>query len=267
MFAKFQLDISNYFYNSHINKPEYLQAGNEIYKSFGEESYRCLKAFICENGTIDGTALKEHWFGIAPADIFVSHSHRDLNKVKAFAGWLYNNLGLTAFIDSCTWGYADELLKLLDNKYCWNKHSKTYNYTIRNYTTSHVHMMLSTALTEMIDNTECLIFYKTPNSIKISEEIQSTKSGKKSETISPWIYHELSTSSMIRQQSPQRASAILEHRAHFAQESLNISYHVEKALKEMIMINEEDLGAWEKTQHVFEHPLDTLYKMKIKTKS
>lgn len=264
MFAKFQLDISDYFYNSQINRPENIQTGNKISNCFGEESYRCMKGFICDNGKIDGTALKEHWFGIAAADIFISHSHKDLNKVKAFAGWLYRNFGLKAFIDSCTWGYVDDLLKLLDDQYCWNKNSETYNYTIRNYTTSHVHMMLATALTEMIDNTECLMFYKTPNSIKISEEIQNTKSGKRNETISPWIYHELSISSMMRQKNPIRTSALLEHRAEFAQNSLQIVYNVEKALQELIVINEKDLEVWKTTQHIPEHPLDTLYELNTK---
>lgn len=143
MFAKFQLDISDDFYNSQINRPENIQTGNEISNCFGEESYSCMKEFICDNGEINGTALKEHWFKVNTADIFISHSHRDINKVRAFAGWLYHNFGLEAFIDLCTWGYADDLLKLLDDQYCWNKNSETYNYSLRNYTTSHVHMMLA----------------------------------------------------------------------------------------------------------------------------
>ena len=46
--------------------------------------------------------------------IFISHSHKDINKVIAFAGWLKTNFGLEAFIDSCSWGYCDELLKIID---------------------------------------------------------------------------------------------------------------------------------------------------------
>lgn len=71
-----------------------------------------MKEFICDNGEIKGTALKEHWFKVNTADIFISHSHRDINKVRAFAGWLYHNFGLEAFIDSCTWGYADDCQSL-----------------------------------------------------------------------------------------------------------------------------------------------------------
>ena len=63
--------------------------------------------------------------------------------------------GLTAFIDSCIWGHSDKLLKIIDNKYCRNS-DDSYNYTARNFSTSHVHMMLMTALNKMIDKTECL---------------------------------------------------------------------------------------------------------------
>jgi hypothetical protein len=51
-------------------------------------------------------------------------------------------------------------------------------------------MMLSTALSMMIDKAECLFFLNTPNSIQATEAIDRTKS--------PWIYHEISISSLIR---------------------------------------------------------------------
>lgn len=260
MFEKFQLNISDDFYHSQIDKPEYIKLGNEMYHSFGKESHDCLMSFIYENGKIDGTALKEHWFRIQPADIFISHSHKDIDKVKAFAGWLNHNFGLKVFIDSCAWGYADDLLKLIDDKYCFIQDSNAYNYTLRNYTTSYVHMMLSTALTEMIDHTECLLFYKTPNSIVMSEEIQNIEYEKKDRTISPWIYHELSISTMIRKQLPERLGTGL--RTNLAQESCEIQLVVEEALKEMIVIYQDDLMEWEKTKQQSKHALDTLYKIK-----
>lgn len=56
---------------------------------------------------------------------------------------------------------------------------KTYDYNLRNYTTSHVHMMLATALTEMIDNTECIMFYNTPNSVLLADDLQKIKMKRK----------------------------------------------------------------------------------------
>lgn len=183
MFAKFNYIPSNSFYNMELNKCQPL--GCSIYSKHENEVKECLSEFITEDGIINGTALKEHWFSISKKDVFISHSHKDINKVKAFAGWLNQTFGLEAFIDSCAWGYCDDLLRKIDDKYCYNAKTNTYNYNLRNYTTSHVHMMLSTALTEMIDNTECIIFFNTPNSINLSEELDNVK-GKQS-TISPWI--------------------------------------------------------------------------------
>lgn len=81
-----------------------------------------------------------------------------LIKLKHLLDSLHDCFGLEAFIDSCSWGYCDDLLNKIDKKYCYDSKKKTYDYHLRNYTTSHVHMMLSTALAEMMDNTECIIF-------------------------------------------------------------------------------------------------------------
>jgi len=59
------------------------------------------------------------------------------------------------------------------------KDGKIYDYELRNYTTSHVHMMLSTALTEMIDNTECIMFYNTSLSVSLVDDLQTIKNAKK----------------------------------------------------------------------------------------
>lgn len=168
MFSKFNYSPSPAFYNSTLNR--FLAKGNEIFEKHEEEVQDCLSRYITEDGIINGSDLKEHWFSISEKDIFISHSHKDINKVKAFAGWIYETFGLEAFIDSCSWGYCDDLLRKIDNRYCYNTKTKTYNYKLRNYTTSHVHMMLSTALTEMMDKTECIIFFNTPNSINMETE-------------------------------------------------------------------------------------------------
>ena len=214
---------------------------------------------ITEDGVINGSDLKEHWFSISDKDIFISHSHKDINKVKAFAGWLYDTFGLEAFIDSCSWGYCDKLLKKIDNKYCYNPKSKTYDYDLRNYTTSHVHMMLSTALAEMLNKTECVIFFNTPNSISMSDEL--TKIKKSEATLSPWIYYELSMMTLIKSTQPRKI--ILEHSAY---SDINIKYDVSKILKELTQINDTTLLSWRDKWNncstmCKEEPLDVLYEI------
>ena len=262
MFSKFNYSPSDYFYNSTLNR--FLTAGSEIYNRHGEEVQRCLSEYITEEGIINGTDLKEHWFAISPKDIFISHSHKDLNRVKAFAGWLYEKFGLEAFIDSCSWGYCDELLKKIDDRYCYQPKKGTYSYEMRNYTTAHVHMMLSTALTEMLDKTECVIFFNTPNAINMSEEIDNIK--KHEQTMSPWIYHELVMTTMLRPKQPDRAKQIIEHFEQRAEASLKVQYDVSKALEQMVQLSDDALVDWDQrwSQYpvkVKEEALDLLYKI------
>lgn len=260
MFAKFNYSPSAYFFNTAFNP--YLEAGKSIYSKHEKEVQACLSEYITEDGVINGTDLKEHWFSISKKDVFISHSHKDINKVIAFAGWLKTNFGLEAFIDSCSWGYCDELLNKIDKKYCYNPKTNTYNYTLRNYTTSHVHMMLSTALTEMINNTECIFFFNTPNSINLSEELDNVE--KKQSTVSPWIYHELSVSTMVQITPPPRRSFILEHCDNsysFSASGVTISYDVDKQLKSMIPITDDQMRKWAVEHDKQKHALDELYKL------
>jgi hypothetical protein len=152
------------------------------------------------NGTIDARALEADWFGGVSANIFLSHSHDDLEVATALANTLYSKFGLTCFIDSFVWGYSANLIREIDNNFCLNTDEKTYSYSERNKSTSHVHMLLSTALIKMIDRCEAIMFLNTPHSIVTSELIK----GKQDSTASPWIYAELIASKYMRQTVPER---------------------------------------------------------------
>lgn len=262
MYSKFNYSPTPAFYNTTLNR--YLAKGNEIFQRHEKEVQECLSKFISEDGIINGSDLKEHWFSISEKDIFISHSHNDINKVKAFAGWLYETFGLESFIDSCSWGYCDELLKKIDDRYCFNPKTQTYNYDLRNYTTSHVHMMLSTALSEMIDKTECIIFFNTPNSINMGTELEKIKNNSK--TLSPWIYHELSMTTLLRTNYPDRKKKFLEHFAQRADGELSINYDVTKLLNELTVLKEQDLTSWKEIWDrrpikIKEEALDLLYEI------
>lgn len=265
MFSKFNYSPSDCFYNNTLN--HYLTKGNEVFAKHEQEVQKCLSEYITEDGIINGTALKEHWFSITQKDIFISHSHRDINKVKAFAGWLHECFGLEAFIDSCSWGYCDDLLNKIDKKYCYDPKTNTYNYELRNYTTSHVHMMLSTALTEIMDHTECVIFFNTPSSISMGTELEKIKKdGKKAVTVSPWIYHELSMTTILRTHEPDRKKYVLEHFAQDSRDKFIVQYDVSKALSGMTTLTDDHLKRWNENWQkrplkLEEEALDELYKI------
>lgn len=89
--------------------------------------------------------------------------------------------GLVAFIDSCVWGSADKLLKKVDERYCKQYYINYFDYEKRNFSTSHIHMMLSIALAKIMKNCEAIFFLNTEESI-CTEDIINNK------TYSPWIY-------------------------------------------------------------------------------
>lgn len=261
MYSKFNYEINTDFYHSELKS--HLTKGKELYYNFKDESQLALNRFIFDNGKIDGTTLKDHWFSIIKADVFLSHSHKDEDEVIAFAGWLYNTFGLTSFIDSCSWGYCDDLLRQIDNEYCHDDESNTYNYKQRNYSTAHVHVMLTTALTEMIDNCECIIFVNTPNSIRVSDELKNIKDGHQ-QTKSPWIYHELAVTSMLPQKPLVRKRNCFAYEMLFenVNQAPEIWYDVDKYLQNMIALSNEHIEKWSKySKYKGSKSLDVLYEI------
>jgi hypothetical protein len=161
---------------------------NAVYKNIEEHIH---------NGTVlDAKSIMNDWFPESNnIHVFISHSHKDIKLAEDLANWLYEKFNIKSFLDSHIWNYSNDLLKILDEKYAKNISGETYIYEVRNETTSHVHMMLSSALNQMIDNCETLFFLNTDNAIEnntLSTEVQEER------TASPWIMSELQTSSLIR---------------------------------------------------------------------
>lgn len=89
-----------------------------------------------------------------------------------------NTFDLNMFIDKAIWGSADELLRVIDNKYYWKKQIQTYSYEKRNLTTSHIHAMLATSIYSVMDKTEVLF-----SSILRNQYLRLKMSWRKTATI------------------------------------------------------------------------------------
>ncbi|MDT2893514.1 toll/interleukin-1 receptor domain-containing protein [Lactococcus lactis] len=225
MYKKFNLELKddriNYFSNISENDVEsYKNKVEKISKELLADFEESL--VVTENGTIDGTKTIETWFPNYKADIFLSHSHKDIDLAIKLACWLENNFGVRVFIDSLLWKNIDDLQKEIDKKYTFSEITKTYDYDLRNITTSHVHAMLSTALNDMIDSSECVMFLNTPSSIELST--------LKNSTFSPWIYSEIKAANLLRTNIPKRhlesgiEDKFLFHNRDAMNESLKIMY-------------------------------------------
>ena len=203
MYSAFQMNLTDEDDKAFLEK--YYKSGESFFSTQSQKVRLTIDSCLNKDGSLDAARIEEDWFPSIKADIFLSHSHQDEHYVIALAGF-FEALGLHAFVDSAVWGYCDELQKDIDKVYCWQPKSKTYNYERRNNSTAHVHAILMGALMKMIDNTECLIFVNTPNSMEASDIEEDI-------TRSPWIYSELLMAQVIRKSEPIRKSqAIFETR-------------------------------------------------------
>jgi len=239
MFAKFKINKTvitelNNWYNIQTNSP---------LQSFNSEKERqtlrpLLKKLVSGNSdVIDGEILKNYVFPTGENgdyDVFISHSHNDLKEAEILASWLTNQCGLKVFLDSYIWGSADSLLSEIDQKYC-KRADGLYSYHRRNYSTSHVHAMLSMAIMDIINKTEYCIFIESNHSIKLLD----LKNDNRAKTLSPWIFEEIS----IMRYLPAKSSRIktkhfsAEERLVEVQKSLEIEHSVDLSAFESLDLN------------------------------
>lgn len=254
MFSNFNLIL-----NSPSDFKTYYDEGKRVLSEKKTRIQTNLSSLICKDGKIDGTAVQNEWFPEVKASVFLSHSHEDERLAVSLAGWLHEECKVDAFVDSHVWGYANDLLREIDDRYCLNEGGQTYSYARRNCSTSHVHMMLSIAIQKMIDRCECLFFINTPNSIEIAKDIDG---GLLS---SPWIYSELALTKIIRRRLlsdyRQRRSDSLHHFAINEKTDVPITYKID--LEHLPVLSVENLTSWQKAlserRSDYAYPLDALY--------
>lgn len=257
MYMKFKVDVTNY--KDIIGN--YCGCGwennfTEYKKEIKEKLDSCINY---QKNYIDGNKLEEILFEEIEADVFISHSHIDKNLAIAISGWLYKEMGLTAFVDSCVWDYVDEYLDELNNRYNIIKREykhQTYGYRKANYFASHLYLMLNSALNHMLDKTECLWFINTENSV-----IPLDKIGKPDQTISPWIYSEIVMANTLRKKIPERYGYEKRSLEHASELNENVLFTHQIELENFIEIDSSIFFEWEKNKNSEEHALDTLYRI------
>ena len=190
-----------------------------------------LKMILNEQNSLNAEDIWDTYFPFITMPVFISHSSKDKSIARKLANFLYENFSIVSFIDSDLWGNIANLQNIIDRYFCdirsdyEKKQSKkmVYSYELRNESTAHVHMILSYALTKMIDTAECFIFIKSDNSISVKNSISGT--------FSPWIFHELAIVDTISMKCPTRIDLNLqksiESSAHLFNESaLKVHYPV-----------------------------------------
>lgn len=244
---------------------KYLEIGKNVLAQNRAKARRELTTYSGADGILSASEMTSDWFPDLRVDVFISHSHSDANMAISLAGWLKEIFGLIAFVDSCVWGYAEDLLRIIDRRYCFQPTSNTYDYTLRNKSTSHVYMILQTALVKMMDNAECVMFLNTPSSIAPSDVIGSSS---ESATFSPWIYSELAMTRLLAKHPIERRRR--EKTAQFRMDE-GLKMVFQAPTDHLVDISAEDLIVWRSrwrdiqgaaVGHERLHPLDLLYVLK-----
>lgn len=93
-------------------------------------------------GIIDASKIQNDCFPLVDANAFISHSHSDIREVTLNCYWIEIQMRI--------------------------------GKTIIPYFSSNAHLMLSSALSMMIDKYEALFSYDTPNSISARDVITKT---------------------------------------------------------------------------------------------
>lgn len=220
--------------------------------------------------TINGSDIQGVCFPEVNAQVFISHSHKDKDLANALAGWLYNKFRLNAFIDSNVWEYSNDLLARINDIYSNKQFSEKYGYFYDlkacNLASQHVNIMLLTALQNMIDKTECIIFLNTDNSIQVFDD----KTKEMNRTYSPWIYSEIFNTRIIRKKPLYyyREYHGSEIRATFESVeyigALQVGYNV--SLNHLINLDCDKLIEWfrkynDNESEYRKYPLDALYSL------
>lgn len=214
MFESFKINIAALDALAH----EYPMPEIDSAADRSQDFYEKILETCTQDGVIDGADLSALNFPFdinnnTPIhyDVFISYSHLDEESAKYLYWFLTARCNLHVFLDSTIWHSADSLLKAIDDKYCKNATNNNYNYNKRNFSTSHVHTLLSMAMLNAIKRSECFLFIESNNSLTL-------KDGIKDHSLSPWIYQETEFAnslpkivpSRLRSESIEKAFAITE---------------------------------------------------------
>lgn len=194
MFAKFKINIEDV---RRINREAAALRRFSALEEKDAVSSEIKLLFENDRGIIDGEKLKTEYFPTKlkqKYNVFISHSHGDIDEIERFARSLEKLYDVKCFVDSMIWKNIADLQYAIDDNYSRGTNGKM-DYELVKQSTAHIHSLLSIALFEMIDQCECCIFVQSDNSLTL--DFHDTL------TLSPWIYEEIYYMNHTKENTPE----------------------------------------------------------------
>ncbi|WRG22502.1 toll/interleukin-1 receptor domain-containing protein [Helicobacter pylori] len=145
-----------------------------------------------DNIVLKRNEIKEAFFSpfkpqLKNAQVFLSHSHADINKALEVKNYLENQIKRKVFIDSLFWDYKDDVLNKLAE---YAEYDDNDISVIKDAFT----LILRESLQDMIEKCPYFVFLQSKNSV--------SNQGLSQITYSAWIYEELKIAHSISESRP-----------------------------------------------------------------
>ncbi|WQT17559.1 toll/interleukin-1 receptor domain-containing protein [Helicobacter pylori] len=147
------------------------------------------------------------------AQVFLSHSHADINKALEVKNYLENQMKRKVFIDSLFWDYKDDVLNELAKYDDTSKIEDAFTLILRE------------SLQDMIEKCPYFVFLESKNSVS-NQELSRT-------TYSAWIYEELKIAHSLIADSALQESRI---------KAMRVSHNITNLLRRFKLISLDSLS-------------------------
>lgn len=220
MIKRCRMDVESLVKQSKISEQVISPIANDFKANLAEFVRSTNVNLGLESITLRDSDIRKYFFnGTGNFKVFLSHSSKDKNTVYKFASFLKQE-GINAFVDSMVWDNYKDL---------FNEFAKGCKEQEKLNIAAHLHIILASSLTYMINACDCFIFLASENSISNGNY-----------TFSPWIYHELLTASII-----QKKEFLLKE--NVAREDFNVQYNI-PFIENFELVNFSGILNWIKTK-------------------
>lgn len=238
MYVGFELHSYKHLGKHVVSEEEKTEFKEQIEWRFNKLSDYLLDGY---SNTLNANTIAEHLFPEKKCHIFLSHSHADEQVAIEFAAGM-RKIGIEVFVDSCVWGYAQDLTDKINEKFASSQKLAdrvTFEYYAATNNIINISTILNSALQRMIQKCEAFVFLRTENSVPITDYPVSDL------TLSPWIYSELQFSSLVEITGKNRVSLEkFETTASINKRSSDISFAHKIMNEHLVKIDAPELTNW-----------------------